>query len=196
MKNKERLIWLAVFIVIILTTKCSTAGAHLWCDARVHRMGWSMYAHKLILRKDFRYSPYAFGDGHNGLVSDERRGVPGWPSVEQVIYHPIIAKKSYQPRKGLEKNDPRKVIFEYLKKKKLMTYFRTEKSLTVNNETVCVDFVFKHKPIVIRWDRRKKYYENHIATWQAKGNKIYLITNKEKEKIEGELKRILATCFF
>ena len=212
MRSKTKKIGLAVFVAVLLTTMCSVAGAYRgYCGTQRSRLRWSMYAHALV-PEDLYYSPYAFGHGHNGLVSDNYYSAPCWPVVRRKICHQIPEERSYELRRTLAQDDARKVIHDYLKSKGIVGGFTMTNILSGNDgKIISVDFVFKHKSIVIKFwdlksmsgavDRRKKHYENYIAKWQefqpaylAQGGKIYLIMSSKKADIEKELESILSTC--
>lgn len=214
MKTRMRKAWFVAVIIFLLLITCSTVEAYPWGSFRVRRIGWSMYAHALIPRGDFHYSPYAFGHGHNGLVSDSYSSVPYWPVVRREVYRQIPEVRSYQPRRTIAQDDARKVIWNILKNKGVVSDFRMKNLLTgADGKAISIDFVFiGNRRIVIKfWDiekmsgavgRRKEYYGNYIAKWQefwpgylAKGGKIYLITTTNKKEIEKVLPKILSACF-
>lgn len=109
----------------------------------------------------------------------------------------------------LKPNDGMEIIRNYLKAKGIMDDFNMDQFLCIGNKTVSVNFVFKHRNIIIKYwnpkeiasltSYRRDFYEiyktRYVEFSKKYPGKIYAIVSADKQDIENKLEHILSSCF-
>lgn len=222
---KRKAIWFLAIVILVMIT-CTVAGARTvfgpggtirYSDQE--RVRWSTMAGGYI-DSDFRWSTLRSKHVHRNcrwsMLGSKKKSYSAKrekKASEQLVE--ICQQRASRPRswsrelKLLRQNDGKEVIRKYLESKGALGHFRMDQGFSVRGKTISVNFVFKHKKIIIKFcdpqgiasltGVARRYFDGYLSDWQAfqlgYEGKVYLIRASGKEAIEKGLESVLSHCF-